>query len=64
MTKRSAVSWAVIGGMIGVVVGFMIGGVGVAAGGDAMGFPASLLLGIVGAAVGYHFGRVKDLKAR
>ncbi|MGH6926043.1 MAG: hypothetical protein ACRED5_20135 [Propylenella sp.] len=59
---RQALTFALAGLIIGVVIGLLIGRVGVAAMGDAFGIPAAVVLGIVGAAVGYHFGRVRDLK--
>ena len=46
---QSEVIWTISGMVIGAWIGFMIGGVGIAARGDAWGFPASTLLAIIGA---------------
>ncbi len=64
---RRATSWTAIGVAVGAVLGLAIGGIGIAAMGDATGISAVLtpfLLGAVGALLGYLLGRVSDLKRR
>ncbi|RVM58389.1 hypothetical protein CN128_09865 [Sinorhizobium meliloti] len=52
--------WSVIGAVAGAVVGFLIGGVGIAAMGGATGVPAAIILTLVGALLGNRYGISKD----
>lgn len=46
----------VAGLIIGVVIGWLVGGIGIAARGTAFGIPACIVLGIMLAMVGNRFG--------
>ena len=52
--------WSLFGLIAGTTVGLFIGGVGVAALGGAIGVPAAIMLGLVGALVGNRYGVEKD----
>lgn len=68
MGRNRIVTWAAGGGIVGAIVGLLIGtaigGVGIAAGGGAHALYLWLVAAIVGAAVGYHFGKVRTLRSR
>ncbi|MGO7589977.1 hypothetical protein [Rhizobium leguminosarum] len=56
--------WSLIGAVVGVFLGLLIGGVGVAAMGGAAGLPAALILALVGGIVGNRYGISKDRPVR
>ncbi|NEH55254.1 hypothetical protein GR198_05770 [Rhizobium leguminosarum] len=56
--------WSLIGAVVGVFLGLLIGGVGVAAMGGAAGVPAALILALVGGIVGNRYGISKDRPVR
>lgn len=62
--RPSETSWSLIGAFVGAVMGFLIGGVGIAAMGGATGIPAAVVLAIVGGIVGNRYGISKDRPVR
>ncbi|NKJ77743.1 hypothetical protein [Rhizobium leguminosarum] len=52
--------WSIIGAAVGVVIGLLVGGVGIAALGGATGVPAALILGVMGAFFGNRYGISRD----
>ncbi|MGO7153197.1 hypothetical protein [Rhizobium leguminosarum] len=56
--------WSLIGAVVGVFLGLLIGGVGVAAMGGAAGVPAALILALVGGILGNRYGISKDRPVR
>ncbi|UFS81534.1 MULTISPECIES: hypothetical protein [Rhizobium] len=56
--------WSLIGAAGGAFLGFLIGGVGIAAMGGAAGVPAALILAIAGGVLGNRYGISKDRPVR
>ncbi|MGO7050106.1 hypothetical protein ACC697_10075 [Rhizobium ruizarguesonis] len=56
--------WSLIGAAAGAVLGLLIGGVGIAAMGGAAGFPAAVILALVGGVLGNRYGISKDRPVR
>lgn len=56
--------WSVIGIAAGTFVGLLIGGVGVAALGGAVGLPAAVVLAALGGLVGNRYGVEQDARDR
>jgi len=56
--------WSLIGAAVGAMLGFLIGGVGIAAMGGAAGVPAALILAIAGGVLGNRYGISKDRPVR
>jgi hypothetical protein len=54
--RPKEVRWSLGGAVLGIVAGLLIGGVGVAAMGDAVGVPAAVILALVGAMTGNRVG--------
>jgi predicted lipid-binding transport protein (Tim44 family) len=52
--------WSLIGAAAGAVLGFLIGGIGIAAMGGAAGVPAAVILALVGGVLGNRYGISKD----
>lgn len=52
--------WSLIGAGLGAALGFLVGGVGIAAMGGAAGVPAAVILALLGALIGNRYGISKD----
>lgn len=55
-SRPKEVYWSTAGIVAGAASGFLIGGVGIAAGGSAVGIPAAFILAIVGGLIGNRIG--------
>lgn len=56
--------WSIIGAVAGAIVGLLIGGVGIAAMGGAVGVPAALIFALIGGVFGNRYGISKDRPLR
>lgn len=59
-SRPREVRWSIYGMALGGTAGVLVGGVGIAALGGAMGVPAALVLAIVGGMIGNRIGVGKD----
>ncbi len=62
-SRHYEIRWTAIGLAVGVVVGFLVGGIGLARAGDAVGVSGVLLFGAIGAVFGNRLGIGRDKKA-
>jgi hypothetical protein len=61
-SRHHEIRWTAIGLLIGGIIGFFIGGVGIARAGGAVGVSGALLFGGIGAALGNRLGIGRDKK--